>query len=276
MAVTPQHWDQPKLSSDPRPDPNVQAERRALRSGPRHAAWTGRNTQSLSGPFRANTPSRSGRKTWPLVADDLFLVAGDEWGKLRLHRDVARIGLAAALLAELILAEYATVELDSLVPACPEEPIDRLAGAVIRQVRAERSKLPVRTWIDFLATVKLADDDVFDHVGHRLERAGRVDAQERGIWWWHRVVYVPHDLNDCAWAGARISTALRRGEAFTLSDVAFAGLMLATGLHRYALLGHGSEIEQQLRVRLAQAPAGLRALIRHTEDAVSTAIKISN
>lgn len=277
MAVARGQWDQSAADQDRYPaGANGLFSGGSMHSGPRHAAWSAANTQQYPVAQQTPVPRPAGRERWPLIADDLFLVIGDDWGKLRVNRDVAQIGLAGGLLAELILSGYVTVERNYLIATRSGEPIDPLAGAVIRQVRAEQHELPVRKWIAFLAATSLGADYLYDNVGHRLTRAGRVTRTERGVLWRRRTLYVPTDSNDAGWAWARISSALSRGQALSSTDVAFAGLMLATGLHRYVLLGDGNEIEHQLRDHVADARADIHALIEHIEDAVNSAVMTSN
>jgi Golgi phosphoprotein 3 (GPP34) len=278
MAIAPDQWDQPTAGQGlyPATSANGHFSGGSMHRGPRHAAWDAANTRQYPVGRQAPAPQRSGRESWPLIADDLFLVIGDDRGKLRVNRDVAQIGLAGALLAELIHSGYATIVRNDLTATRGGEPIDRLAGAVIRQVRAEKVELPVRKWIAFLATTSLRAGPLYDNVGYRLTRAGRVTRTERGVLWRRSTLYVPSDTNDAGWAWARISSALSGGHALSPTDVTFAGLLLATGLHRYVLLGDGKQIEHQIRSYLADAGPDIGALIQHTEDAVNSAVMTSN
>jgi hypothetical protein len=232
--------------------------------GPRHAAWLAETTPLVSQPLQ----TRHGRHMWPLLANDLFLVAHDDYGKQRLHRSVAKKGLAAALIGELIIAGYTTIRDGHLHYTSTLLPIDPLAGSAILQVRAER-RLPVGDWLTFFATTDLGGVDLYDQVGRRLARAGNVHAHRRRF---RQVRYVPVNGNVAARAWASISGALNRGLPMNESETTVAGLIVALDLHREVLTGDRAVVEQQLRDRIAGQPEAIRELICVAEKAVGAAV----
>lgn len=255
--------------------------------GPRHAAEDRPARGAAQAPLPRAASMRPGaaalarrswgpNNAWPLLADDLFRVAHDDSGRPLLHRDVAKRGLSAAVLAELLLAGYATIHHGTLMPIRADDPFDAIAAAVMRQLRAEREELAVRDWLMFLATVELAGRDMYDQVGHRLERGRHVEREAPGLL--GRAVlrrpvrYVPLDVNKAAWPWARLSRELREGEQLGLFDTALGGLVLATGLQRVVLVGDASGIETALRHNVAAAAKEVRELVYQTETAVGATV----
>ncbi|GID29531.1 GOLPH3/VPS74 family protein [Paractinoplanes brasiliensis] len=207
------------------------------------------------------------RPTWPLVADDLFRLAHrDHDGRPLLDEHVTGLGLAAALLAELVLARRLALPGGQVIIVDAEPPIDALAHTVLDRLAAERAALPVRTWLAYLA--RTAHHDVAD----RLSRAGHLRKRTERRLLGRRVRYVPTDMNTAAWPWARLSGRLKKGQPLDGFDTVLGGLVLATDLYRTVLLGHAADIETGLRAAVTTAPAPVRELLAHTEAAVGDAI----
>ena len=216
-------------------------------------------------------PAETRRPTWPLIADDLFRVAHDDWGKNRLHPDVVGIGLGAALLGELLITGYVSIRDDLLIPVQYTDPIDELAAAVLHHILTEPRPLGVRTWLRYLATSGLTGGPIYEHVARRLERGGHVQAEKRGLLR-RKVRYVPRDFNTAAWPWARISAHLRRHENLDAADTILGGLILATDLHRHVLVGERSQIEPPLRSAIAVETPAVGDLLRHAEAAAGNTV----
>jgi hypothetical protein len=204
---------------------------------------------------------------WPLIADDLFRLAHDDRGKSRLHPDVTALGLAAALLAELILMGYAGIENARVIPAqttaVPPEPI---AAGVLGHLRDEGDPLKVRDWLAFLART------AHPLVGDRLLDAGHVWPRSRRVWFRTTVLYVPADMNEAAWPQARLATHLERHADLDALDIILGGLVIATGLHSMILTDTPGDVEEQLCDAVSAAPAAIRDVLAHTEAAVGDAV----
>ena len=85
------------------------------------------------------------------LADDLYLIAHHErTGKPLLAPRAVGLGLAGALLAELIMAGAIGIAVGT-VAAGPFRPNDALAAGVIGQVTAEPQRYPVQDWLTVLA-----------------------------------------------------------------------------------------------------------------------------
>lgn len=240
---------------------------------PRHRAREAVSTPAskrAAHPRRLGESARMGRR-WPPVGNDLFFVAHDDWGRLRLHRDVARLGLSAAVLAELLLTEYATIHDGALVPLVADDPVDPVAARVLRRLYAEPHQMPVRDWLAFLADEAQPDGDVYGQVARRLQSAGLVQPERVGLLR-RSVRYVPVDVNTAAWPWARISGQVERGDRLGTVDTALGGLILATDLHRHVLTGDPGSVECRLRRNTAAGSAAVRELLRHTETAVGSTV----
>lgn len=206
-----------------------------------------------------------------LLADEFFLlVLDDRTGRLRLGPRASGLGVAAALLAELVAGGHLRVLDDQLVVIPVGWPVDVLQRAVLGQLMAEAAQHSVRDWLQFFA------DSAVGSVADRLRAQGvvRVDVG-RGLWR-RRVVYAPVDVNTAAWPWARLSVKNRRCERLGWSDVFLAGLASATGLERQILDGEptrvrvrwGRVVDTELWWPLRELVAQVRAVVA---DSVLTA-----
>jgi hypothetical protein len=203
------------------------------------------------------------------LADDLFLTAHDTVkGKSLLTSATLGLGLAAALLAELVLWRRLDV-VDGKIMIIDDRPTgDPAVTAVLDQLLREGHHRAVRDWIAFLATGIASD-----LVERRLSRAGLVQRQEKRGLLGAKVFFVPADTMIAGWPATRIRTDLSREEMLDVPDLVLAGLILATGLdqHVFATLDNRGrdQLFDQLRRRL---PAMLQDLIGHAEAAVGEAV----
>ncbi len=203
------------------------------------------------------------------LADDLFLTAHDTVkGKCLLSPATLGLGLAAALLGELILWRRIDLRDGALTLIDDRPTADAAVTAVLEQIQREPQYRQVRDWIAFLATGSAAD-----LVARRLGRAGLVQRQERRGLRGTKVLYVPADSMTAGWPGSRIRTAIGRGDLLDIPDLVLAGLVLATGLDQYVFVTldthERGQLFDQLRRRL---PAMLQELVGHAEAAVGDAV----
>src|ERR1700722_5262358 len=100
----------------------------------------------MTGGILAAQLSGTGR-----LGDDLYLMAhSDRTGRPYLQPRATGIGLAGALLAELLLAGGISLSSDGTLRATVVTPADQLTGQVQGQITAEREVLPAREWLQFL------------------------------------------------------------------------------------------------------------------------------
>ena len=221
-------------------------------------------------------PARSYGHTGPLesrlsgtgrVADDLWLLAHHERsGKALLDKRPLGLGLAAGLLAELMLTVPAAIGLlpDARVMVLRDAPVNVREHSLLTRIAGEPYLLPVRDWLAFLA--RTAEGDV----GTRLEQAGYVASGPRrfpGL----PARRVPVDPDWAFTAVLRVATAVDlRRPPDPYSD-ALTGLAYACGL--------GYRLDRLVPVSasgagqvVARLPPPLRALVAHTQVGVSTAV----
>lgn len=207
-----------------------------------------------------------------LLADQLFFLAYEDLtGRSRLHPRAIGLGLAAGLLAELLLAGRIAVFQGGVYVVNREPPGDALAHDVLDLLLAQGPH-DLRTWLAFLGR------DAADRVGGRLARAGALtEARRRGLRR-TRTVYLPSSderrRNAGAWQPVRLAELLVRRQPLTAPDAVLAGLMAATGLTRQVLWDPGRHRPgvAWLAEVVASLPDDLHELVTETEAAVGAAV----
>ncbi|MFI6226692.1 GPP34 family phosphoprotein [Micromonospora echinospora] len=202
-----------------------------------------------------------------LIADEFFLIAhGDSRGRARLNPTATGLGLAAALLGELILSGRITVADGRVSVLDGPPPADALAGGVLAHLLGQRQHRSVRTWLGLLAGTAA------DAVGERLSRSGVVRRQEKRRLLRTTVDYVATDLNALAWPATRLLALLDRPHPPAVPDALLCGLVSATGLTRDVLWHADPRAQHRFGVLLPALPLPLRELVAHTEAAVGAAV----
>jgi hypothetical protein len=200
-----------------------------------------------------------------LLADDLFLAAHDDVsGRPRLPGRAAGLGLAAALLGELIMFRKLSLQRGHVVVVDRGPVPDALAHLVFEEVRRESEPSPVWDWLSYLAR------DAYDRVGQRMMREGLLTTGSRGLL--RGGGYQPVDLNAAAWPLVRLAQKLSRREAMVLPDVVLAGLVRATGLNRYLRAAALEDVQDYQRQLVAQLPTPLHILVSEAEGAIGEAV----
>jgi ribosomal protein S17 len=203
------------------------------------------------------------------LADDLYLAAHDSpRGRCLLTPATLGLGLAAALLGELVLWRRLELE-DNLLSVLDDRPTaDPATSAVLVQLLRESRHRQIRDWIAFLATGVATD-----LVERRLARAGLTQRVEKRGLLGTKVRFVPTDPSTAAWPGTRVRIAATRGELLDTPDLVLTGLVLATGLDQHVLVTLEARerdlLYDQLRRRM---PAMLQHLVGHAEAAVGDAV----
>lgn len=194
-----------------------------------------------------------------LLADDLYLMAHHEvTGKSYLHPRAIGVGLAGALLAELVLAGAIRIWPEGIAAAGRIAPPDELARRVLDLVLSERH--PVPDWLAFLA--RSAQQDVARRLARReyLTLAGSRRP-------WRADRWVPVDP-DCAFAPLfRAQAALDPAKPVTVAGATLAGLAAACGLGS-RLLPYGPKGARHcLDATIRQLAPDLREVIAQTQAA---------
>jgi len=208
--------------------------------------------------------------TW--LADQFYLIAHeDRTGRSRLHPRATELGLAAALVGELVLLERVRISGGELTVVSSEPPGDALAHNLLDLLIVQRHHRDLRTWLAFLAQEAVVD------VGERLRRAGVVEPVTHRNLRGTQTLYMPmnpNQRNTAAWAAARLANILVHERAMDLADRVLAGLVLATGLTRYVLWDVDSHRPGLPRMYAAveSLSPDLLELVEHTEACVGSVL----
>jgi Golgi phosphoprotein 3 (GPP34) len=200
------------------------------------------------------------------LGDDLYLMAhNDRTGRPYLQPRAAGIGLAGALLAELLLAGGISLSSDGTLSASAATPADQLTGQIQNQILGERELLPAREWLQFLSRTTVND------VARRLAGAGYLTRIPRRPW--RAGLWVPAD-SDCAFMPlTRARSALDSARMPAIHAAALAGLAAACGLETrllaYAPPPRGRRSPQEAAALL---PIPLRELVAVTQATVDSAV----
>ncbi|MEU4560281.1 MULTISPECIES: GOLPH3/VPS74 family protein [Actinoplanes] len=210
-----------------------------------------------------------------MLADQYYLIAHeDRTGRSRLHPRATGLGLAAALLSELVLEGRVGVADGELFIVDRHPPRDALSHDVLDLLSAQSQHTDVRTWLAFLS------QDAALRVAERLMRVGAVEmVTRRRMLGSTQTLYMPNTArqrNAAAWASTRIANILVRGMDLNLSDRMLVGLVVATGLTRHVMYGFENypHIYHALPSMIASLPNDLRELVECTEQSVGTALAV--
>lgn len=201
------------------------------------------------------------------LGDEFFFIAHDvQSGKLRLQARAAGLGLAGALLGELVLNGNLEVASGTLTVIDGQPlPEDDLGYRVLRQLTADRQNRSLRTWLAFFSQGSV------DRVGVRLTRAGHVEPSKTRRPWGTTVRYVPTDLNMAVWPADRLNLLVSRGDPLNFSDAMLAGLVAVTGLTKQVWWDGDAVTLRHIAAAVASLPISLREILSHTEAAVGDA-----
>lgn len=209
-----------------------------------------------------------------MLADQYFLIAHeDRTGRSRLHPRATGLGLAAALIGELVLEGRVGIADGDLVILDRHPPADALAHDILDLLVAQSRHRDVRTWLAFLS------QDSAARVGERLMRLGAVEPVVRRRMLSTQTLYMPNSAeqrNAAAWAPARLANLLVRGIEMSVSDRILVGIIAATGLTRHVL--YDFEMHRQAFQSLPNAveslPSDLRELVEYTEASVGSVLTV--
>jgi len=202
-----------------------------------------------------------------LAATDFWRLSHHERsGQPLAPQRIVAIGLAAALLAELLLEDRIGFHHDNVVPVTEFPPRDALTHQVLDQLNGE-ARLPVQVWLRHLAQTSYAA------VAERMVRQRLVtEVEHRRLLGRSRVTYRPVDPNVAGWPAARLHMSLLHRRPFTEPDAVLAGLAKTTGLHRRALEGGDRSTESYLDEVIAGTAVLYHQLFAHTAAVVGSAV----
>jgi hypothetical protein len=200
------------------------------------------------------------------LADDLYLMAHHEiTGRPHLQPRAVGLGLAGALLAELMLLGNISIRPDGVMAADRALPRDELARSVLRLVLSEHERHAAQRWLLFLARTAEVD------VAGRLEQSGyltRVTSWRfgRGERW------VPVDADSAFAPLVRVKSVLSSSQPVTVQSAALAGLAAASGLGHQLSLYLPPKARRRLDEAVEELDPALRDLIAQTRAAVDSAV----
>jgi hypothetical protein len=207
-----------------------------------------------------------------VLADQFFLIAHeDRTGRSRLHPRAPGLGLAAALLGELMLQGRLRIFDGELSIASRQPPDDALTHEILDLMIAQPQHTEVRTWLAFFS------QDAAERVGERMARSGAVEQVVRRKMLTTQTVYMPNtpdQRNAAGWAPVRLANMLVHGYAMTVNDRLLTGLVAATGLTRHVLWDYAVHRPglAYLPSVVASLPEDLRQLVEHTEASVGSVL----
>jgi hypothetical protein len=229
------------------------------RNAPRHHGYP------AAGRDRLGRPLSAGLAGTGLAADDLYLMAHhDLTGKPLLQPRPLGLGLAGALLAELMLGGSIGLRYDGVLLAGRTWPGDDLGRRVRDQIAAEPEPRPLTDWLAYLARTAAPD------VAARLEQA---DYLTRVRSWvpWRPGRLTPADPDWAFGPLLRIRSALDRARPFDPREAVLAGLAVASGLG-YRLDQYLTPSDRSLEEATGYLGPELRELIAQTQAAVDSAL----
>ncbi|MEZ0073930.1 hypothetical protein ABH927_003284 [Planotetraspora sp. GP83] len=180
---------------------------------------------------------------------------------MRLHPRLTGLGLAAAVLGELMLAGRISVDLTAgevrLAVLHGTPTGDEVTQNALDHVVAEPAHR-FRIWLQFLARTAHAD------VAARMTAAGLLRPARR-----LQSRQVPADPNAAAWPIGRLNLAIQRRQPLSAQDGVLLGLVVATGGGRLVLWDRNP---RYLSDSTAALPAPLQELIAQTEAAIGDSV----
>jgi hypothetical protein len=195
------------------------------------------------------------------IAGEFYLLAHDDrTGRPRLHQRAVALGLAAALLAELLYLDRVRIIGTEVVVLPGPPPTDPLIHSMYDMLLAEQH--PLRTWLVFFATTSTQD------VVGRLERARILAPRVSRRWFRPVVTWLPTNPTVAAMSYARLSTMLRRRDRLIPIDVVLAGLTVATELDTILLQDAHRETHDYLQAIVADIWPPLRDLLAGTSAVI--------
>ncbi|NUR83034.1 MAG: GPP34 family phosphoprotein [Nonomuraea sp.] len=205
-----------------------------------------------------------------MLADEFFLVAWDTTGtgKPRLHGHGVALGLAGALIGELVMASRVAVRGPLLQPVDQRQVGERVADAVLADMIASPQHTDVRTWLAYLAQRSVAD------VSSRLVESGFLRREEPKFLKSRQCRYFAEDFGRAVWPSTRIRMALVRGQPLAPPDMALAALIEACDLTGQ-LVEDPTErrtAKRYLATVLAAMPSSLTDLAHHLSAAFGDAV----
>ncbi|WP_162606682.1 GOLPH3/VPS74 family protein [Jiangella asiatica] len=200
------------------------------------------------------------------LADDFYFIVHDVGnGRLRLNARAAGLGLAGALVGELILNKNLHVASGTLSLTGADPPDDDLGYRILRQLSADQHNRSLRTWLAYLS------QGAVERVAVRLTRAGQIEPETSRRLWRNSVRYLPVDPKVAAWPTDRLYGKVDRGDPLDFGDAMLAGLVAVTGFTKQVWWDGDAVTMRHIAAAVGSLPMSLREVLAHTEAAVGDA-----
>jgi hypothetical protein len=218
----------------------------------------------------------AGVRRWPerlALPDDFFVLAHHyRTGVPHLHPLPLGLGIAAALMADLVLSDRIQVSASEVRVVNATPVPDPLAGEVLLRMCAEPG-LPLRDWLAFLARTTV------EPVAQRLVTSGLYaqEEQSRGRWRRPVVLYIATEPQRAYWRSVRLARMVAGVDEWSVPDVLLAGFVTATSLLNVVVetgaAGPGLQSAlQRVQQDLNQLPLPLRYLVDGVQTLVGDAV----
>lgn len=199
------------------------------------------------------------------LADDLYLMAVDDrTGKGLLAPRATGMGLAAALLTELVVERRVQVVPEAILVSDPTPPRGALLTAVLGRLVAEQEAHEPREWLEYLGLTAA------DEVAARLEEAGYLQRTRRR--WGRAQPWMPVSADAAYMPVNRALRALNPNYRLTFHNAALVALAEASGLGPRLQASGPDRCLDQLPAVVAQLGPDLRELIVQLRMAVATVV----
>jgi len=211
------------------------------------------------------------------LADDFFLMVHDDLsGRPRLPERILGLGLAGALLGELVLLDAIDIVKGDVTliaeepPSGADESRSLLTSLVFRELKAER-RLPAQDWLNYLGR------RASERVARRLEaqdlvclKQPRIKVPGRSGRW------APTDITTASWPAIDVKLKIYNGKA-DLHTLMLFGLTHATGLEHPSLWDIRERLKDPAALNKTLEPlvvfnSPLLDLLAHTEAVVGSAV----
>lgn len=204
------------------------------------------------------------------LADEFFLIAWDTAmsGTPVLHPKITALGLAGALLGELVLAGRVGIQAGQ-VWVTDSRPIDDpLAQSLLNEIGNTREHIDLPMWLAYFARNSV------QRVATRLVRAGLVEPDVSRVLWRKRVRYLATEYAKGAWPAVRLELMLLKGRDVTPNNLTLASLVDATGLLGVIVPDSRDRAagREYLGVLMNSLPPSLRELAGQVQVSVGDAV----
>ncbi|MEU7822514.1 GPP34 family phosphoprotein [Catellatospora sp. NPDC049133] len=199
------------------------------------------------------------------LADELFVMGHDEYsGKPRLNHDVLSVGLAAAALGELMIAETVTVDGGRLTGWTARQNGDPVIDQIVAQLQQVGPGHRVHQWVEHLRA------DIKELVGYRLVGHGVVRREtSRSFTGRTQIRFPATDPTEATRSMVRLGFLLTRPGDFDPQSALLACIANAVDLTIVAPTLSTATMRQRLAELPGRLVPGYRDLLAAVDSAVA-------